>query len=250
MEYGVQLYSVRDITNTDLRGALATVAWQGYAFVEFAGFFGAGAAEVAEWLRENNLKISGTHTGFKELSENLDQTIAFHQAIGNPRIIVPYAELDSQAKIDEFVECMNKLAPQLESAGIRLGYHNHAHEFKVNRDGSVAFEQLLYRTALDLEIDTFWAYAAGVDPVLTLERLKDRVPVIHIKDGFANGEGMPLGRGTAPVKAVYEKALALGIPMVVESETLDPSGPDETRVCIEYLKSLEDVRLDDREGAL
>jgi sugar phosphate isomerase/epimerase len=207
--------------------------------VEFAGFFGASAAEVVEWLRENNLKISGTHTGLKELMENLEETIAFHQAIGNPRIIVPYAELDGQAKIDELVERMNALALRLESEGIRLGYHNHAHEFKVNPDGSVAFEQLLYRTTLDLEIDTFWAYAAGVDPVLTLERLKDRVPVIHIKDGFADGEGMPLGRGTAPVKAVYEKAMALGIPMVVESETLSPSGLDETEVCIGYLESLE-----------
>jgi sugar phosphate isomerase/epimerase len=241
MEYGVQMYSVRDITDADLKGALASVARQGYAFVEFAGFFGADAAEVVEWLRENNLKVSGTHTGLKELSENLEEIIAFHRAIGNPRIIVPYAELDSQAKIDEFVERMNALAPRLESAGIRLGYHNHAHEFKVNPDGSAAFEQLLYRTKLDLEIDTFWAYAAGVDPVALLQRLKDRVPVIHIKDGYADGEGMPLGRGTAPVKAVYEVALALSIPMVVESETLSPSGLDETQVCIDYLKSLENA---------
>ena len=241
MEYGVQMYSVRDITNADLKGALAAVARQGYAFVEFAGFFGASAAEVRAWLEGNSLRVSGTHTGLKELMENLEETIAFHRAIGNPRIIVPYAVLDSQAKIDEFVERMNPLASRLESEGIRLGYHNHAHEFRVNPDGSVAFEQLLYRTALDLEIDTFWAYAAGVDPVALLERLKGRVPVIHIKDGFANGEGMPLGRGAAPVKAVYEKALALSIPMVVESETLNPSGLDETKVCIEYLKSLEDA---------
>jgi len=239
MEYGVQLYSVRDITGADLKGALAAVARQGYASVEFAGFFGAGAGEVAAWLRENNLKISGTHTGLKELLENFEETAAYHRAVGNPRIIVPYAELDSQAKIDAFVGHMNALAPRLEAAGIRLGYHNHAHEFKVNPDGSQAFEQLMYRTGLDLEIDTFWAYAAGVDPVALLDRIKNRVPVIHIKDGYASGEGMPLGRGTAPVKAVYEKALALSIPMVVESETLAPSGLEETEICIKYLKSLE-----------
>ena len=239
MEYGVQLYSVRDITNTDLKGALAAVARQGYASVEFAGFFGAGAAEVTVWLEENRLSVSGTHTGLGELLENLEAVVAFHRAIGNRRIIVPYAELDCQAKIDAFVDGVNALAPKLEAAGIRLGYHNHAHEFKVNPDGSQAFEQLLYRTKLDLEIDAFWAYAAGVDPVQLLDRIADRVPVIHIKDGFADGKGMPLGRGTAPVKAVYEKALALSIPMVVESETLTPSGLEETGICIEYLKSLE-----------
>jgi sugar phosphate isomerase/epimerase len=241
MEYGVQMYSVRDITNTDLKGALAAVARQGYAFVEFVGFFGGSAGEINQWLKENNLRVSGTHTGLKELLENLEETIAYHQAIGNPRIIIPYAELDCQAKIDAFVEHVNLLAPRLESAGIRLGYHNHSHEFKVNPDGSQAFEQLLYRTTLDLEIDTFWAYAAEVDSVALLDRIKARVPVIHIKDGYAGGEGMPLGRGTAPVKAVYEKAKALGIPMVVESETLTPSGLDETEICIGYLKSLENA---------
>ena len=103
----------------------------------------------------------------------------------------------------------------------------------------MAFEQLIYRTELDLEIDTFWAYAAGIDPVKLLDRLHDRVPVIHIKDGYENGEGMPLGMGTAPVKAVYQTAVKYGIPMVVESETLKPSGLSETDICIRYLRSLE-----------
>lgn len=239
MEYGVQLYSVRDITKTDMRGALAKVARQGYSFVEFAGFFGIDAKEIAAWLKEYGLRVSGTHTGLKELLEKTEETINYHKQIGNTSIIVPYAELDTQAKLDAFIEDMNRLQKRLAKDGIRLGYHNHAQEFKPNKDGSVAFEQLVYRTTLDLEIDTFWAYAAGVDPVALLFRLKARVPVIHIKDGFENGEGMPLGRGTAPVKAVWEKAKDLGMAMVVESETLTPDGLTETDICIKYLRSLE-----------
>ena len=34
---------------------------------------------------------------------------------------------------------------------------------------------------------------------------------------LANGAGKPLGMGTAPVKAVWETAKKMGIPMVVES---------------------------------
>ena len=45
--------------------------------------------------------------------------------------------------------------------------------------------------------------------------------------------------GDAPVKAVYEKAKEMGIPMVVESETITPSGLEEARICIEYLRSIE-----------
>ncbi len=239
MEYGVQLYSVRDKTQIDMQGALSAIARQGYSFVEFAGFFGIDAKEIAAWLKEYGLRVSGTHTGLKELLEKTEETIDYHKRINNTSIIVPFAELDTQAKLDAFIEDMNRLQKRLAKDGIRLGYHNHAQEFKPNQDGSVAFEQLVYRTTLDLEIDTFWAYAAGVDPVALLLRLKARVPVIHIKDGFENGEGMPLGRGKAPVNAVYETAKAQGMAMVVESETLTPDGLTETDICIKYLLSLE-----------
>ena len=239
MEYGVQLYSVRDITKTDMRGALAQIARQGYSFVEFEGFFGIDAKEITAWLSEYGLRVSGTHTGLKELLEKTEETVDYHKQIGNTNIIVPYAELDTQAKLDAFIEDMNRLQKRLAKDGIRLGYHNHDHEFKPNQDGSVAFEQLVYRTALDLEVDTFWAYAAGVAPVALLLRLKARIPVIHIKDGFDNGEGVPLGRGTAPVKAVWETAKAQGMAMVVESETLTPDGLTETELCMKHLRSLE-----------
>lgn len=239
MTYGVQLYSVRDITQTDMRGALEAIAAQGYASVEFAGFSGASAQEITQWLTACGLTVSGAHVGLKDILESTEETIAFHQAIGNTRVIIPWADLCSQENIDSFVHSVNALTPRFEKAGIRLGYHNHADEFKVNPDGSMPFEQLVYRTALELEIDTFWVYAAGVDPIALLDRLCSRVPLIHIKDGHANGEGTPLGKGEAPVKAVYEKARAFQIPMIVESETLTPDGLTETDICIRHLKMLE-----------
>ena len=41
MEYGIQMYSLRDITDKDLAGAFKAVADMGYKTVETAGFFGA-----------------------------------------------------------------------------------------------------------------------------------------------------------------------------------------------------------------
>ena len=37
MTYGIQMYSLRDITGADLDGALKAVAEMGYKTVEFAG---------------------------------------------------------------------------------------------------------------------------------------------------------------------------------------------------------------------
>ena len=72
-----------------------------------------------------------------------------------------------------------------------------------------------------------------------LDELKGRLTFIHIKDGFKGGEGKPLGQGEAPCEAVYRKAVEMGIPMVVESETLQPAGMTEAKVCIEFLKAQE-----------
>jgi sugar phosphate isomerase/epimerase len=240
MNYGIQMYSVRDITEADLRGALAQVAALGYKFVEFAGFFGHSAEEVKQMLDENGLYVSGTHTGWQELTaENIDATIAYHRTIGNKNIIIPGADLSTREKLDELIELINTAQPKLAAAGITLGYHNHAHEFVKTAYGAVIHKELEERTAVKFEIDTYWAYVAGIDPVAILDRLKDRIRVIHLKDGMQDGHGMALGEGTAPVVAVRQKAIELGLAMVVESETCQPSGIEEVGRCIAYLKGLD-----------
>ena len=239
MEYGIQMYSVRDLTKDNLDEALRQVAALGYRMVEFAGFFGHSAQEVKAMLDKYGLRVSGTHTGWQEVAEHFDETVAFHKIIGNTNIIVPGADLSGQKKLDAFVEMANEFQPKLAKEGISFGYHNHAHEFRPNEDGSMIHDQIVYRTNLNIEIDTYWAYVGMKNPIALMERLKDRVKVIHIKDGDAEGHGTPLGMGTAPVADVYKKAVQMGIPMVVESETCNPDGMTEAKICIEYLRSLE-----------
>ena len=93
MEYGLQMYSVRDLTKTDMRSALQQVAAMGYSFVEFAGFMDNSAEDVKSWLDEFGLRVSGTHTPLAELEDDvLDATIAYHKTIGCTDIIIPYVK--------------------------------------------------------------------------------------------------------------------------------------------------------------
>lgn len=239
MKYGIQLYGVRDMAEQSLDSAVAAVAALGYASVEFAGFYGKSAQQVTDMLAANGIGISGTHTSLKHLTEDYEGTVAYHKAIGNKNYIIPAHKLKNQQQIDEFVDAVNGLYPRLKAEGITLAFHNHSGEFLPNADGSVAFEQILYRTQIGLEVDTYWAYVGMGDPVTLLERVKDRLVAVHIKDGDSEGNGLPLGRGSCPVADVYKKALELNVPMVVESETCTPSGIEEARICIEYLKTLE-----------
>ena len=239
-EYGLQMYSVRDITKDDLRRALVEVGKLGYKYVEFAGFFDHTAEEVVSYMKEAGVRISGTHSPVDDLvPEKLEETIAFHKAIGNKDYIIPSAHLETPERIARFAEIVNHAQPILAAEGIQLGFHNHSKEFQTMYWGSTIHTELEKRTDLHFEIDTFWAFNAGLDPIALLERLGDRVHVIHVKDGFPGGRGMALGEGMAPVSMVHDYAEKHGIRMVVESESLQPTGLEEVARCIRYLKKLD-----------
>ena len=237
---GIQLYSVRDGMEKDFEGTLKKISELGYTSVEFAGFFGHTADEVNAILKKYNLTVSGTHSAFDDLVNNYDETVAFHKAIGNKNYIIPAYDLWSQEKLDRFVEQANVISKKLAEDGITLAFHNHYKEFEVLENGEVAYEQLIYRTDIKFEVDTYWAFTANVNPVGLLERLGDRAIFAHIKDGTSDKNGKPLGLGEAPVADVVSYIKSKGIPMVVESETCNPTGLDEAEICISYLKSLED----------
>ena len=97
MKYGLQLFSVRDITEKDMEGALKAVAEMGYASVEFAGFFDHPAEEIKGWLDQYGLTASGTHTGLWGLTDEvLEDVIAYHKAIGCKDIIIPFEPLKTK----------------------------------------------------------------------------------------------------------------------------------------------------------
>lgn len=238
MEYGIQMYSIRDLAQQSLDAALAAVAEIGYKYVEFAGFFGHTAAEVKAMLDKYGLKVSGTHTQFAELENDFEATIRFHKEIGNTNIIVPGYDLFSKEKLDAFIEKCNVIAPALAKEGIRFGFHNHSGEF-APVDGVIPEVELEKRTDIMLELDTYWAFNAGEDPIAWMKRLygEGKLHVIHLKDGFKGGRGVALGEGEAPVAAVRALAEELGITIVVESEGLDPTGREEVARCFAYLSN-------------
>lgn len=234
--YGIQLYSVRDITEKDLKGALEKVASLGYKNMEFAGFFGNSSEAVKGWLDACGLSASGTHTPLSALDNDFEGTVKYHKEIGCFDLIIPGAPTKTRAEVDELVEKMNKYNELLKKEGIRLHYHNHAREFMPNDDGVIANEELLKRTDILFEIDTYWVYVAKRNPIEVLDEFGKRVKFIHLKDGSPDGKGTALGEGTAPVKAVLKKALIEGYSVIVESEGLDPTGIEEVGRCMEFLK--------------
>lgn len=251
--YGIQMYSVRDIAEKDMREALKRLSEMGYRYIEFAGFFNHPAEDIKAWLDEFGLVASGTHTGLAALApDKIDETIAYHKAIGCRDLILPSAKWKTEEYMEESLALIASAKERLASEGITLSYHNHSYEFLPTPYGKLVEDELLARTDVMLELDTFWLFNAGIDPVPYCEAHKDRIRMIHLKDGILPKErelrydnpregvkDTSLGLGEAPIAAVREWALANGVMMIVESEGLKPSGLEEVQRCIDYLRTLE-----------
>ena len=246
MKYGIQMYSLRDVTVNDFEGALKAVAEMGYKMVETAGFFKHPAEEVKAMLEHYGLEICSTHTGYKELFDKFDETLEYHKKVGCKNIILPSAPFATREGITYTVDSINRFQPIIEAEGMKLHYHNHSKEFLPNYDGQIAEDELAKRTKVNFELDTFWVYNAGLDPLAVMEQYKDRLYFIHLKDGIAERDsetgkaiGKSVGSGNAPVVDVRNKAIEMGLNIVIESEGLDPTGPEEAKRCIDFLMGID-----------
>lgn len=245
-EYGIQMYSVRDISKDDLKGSLEAVAKLGYKYIEFAGFFEKPAKDVKAWLDEYGLICPSTHTGLGLLTkENIENLIEYHHTIGADRLVIPSGTWKAEENMKFNVETINMAAPILKKEGITLAYHNHSWEYKKTEYGKVPM-QILEEECPDIEfeLDVFWAFNAGIDPLAEIDRLKSRMNIIHLKDGIPEegdnkAVGTSIGEGVTPIKAIREKALDLELLMIVESEGLNPTGLEEVERCIKYLRTLD-----------
>lgn len=253
-EYGIQMWSVRDVSKDSMRMTLEKLAAMGYKYIEFAGFYDYLPEQIKLWLDQFGLVCSGTHAGIGALTaEKIDETIRYHKIIGCDNIIIPGCDWSTKEKAKNVIDAINFAEKKLAENGIRLGYHNHSKEFFPSADGIVFEDMVKAETKVELEIDTWWAFNAGLDVISFLEENKARIRVIHLKDGIPSADdcknfdhvhdgvkGLSVGSGKNNIPAIVDWANKNGVLMVIESEGLDPTGLEEVGRCIEYLRTLED----------
>lgn len=238
--YGIQLYSVKDCMAESVENTLKQIAEMGYTMVEPAGFFDTSAEDFKSYCDKYGLTVSSTHNGLWTITKgNFDSTVAYLKTIGCKRFIMPNCAFKTKEELDHSIELMNEYAPKLAAQGMEMMYHNHCDEFYYNTDELIPEVELINRTDIKLQIDVYWIYRAGVDPVYFLEQFKDRIGAVHLKDGTME-HGTPLGQGTAPIAQVVKWAKKNNVLMVVENEPTADKQMTEAKMCIDYLKSLED----------
>ncbi|SDN75839.1 sugar phosphate isomerase/epimerase family protein [Acetanaerobacterium elongatum] len=221
-QLGLQLYTLRDEAEKDFENMLRQASQVGFTSVEFAGFGGIPAKEMEKLLNRYGLTPCGAHIGLEELEQHLAETAAYNKSIHNKVIVIPYAEMHTRADIDALVKRINAVLPKVRQLGLTLCYHNHVQEFEII-DGIRAIDELLTKTEVQLELDTFWAFTAGEDVAEFMRKNRMRITQIHLKDG-TGGYPAAIGRGTAPCKRVYQLAKELNILNIIENDNPIPDG--------------------------
>lgn len=207
----VQLYTVRELLAEDTAGTLKRLADLGFTQVEPFAFVSFGDA-LAKGLADAGLSAPTTHQSF--LGTDAAPVFAAAKALGIETVIDPYVTPEhwqNQADIDATAAQLNAAAKIAADHGVRVGYHNHAHELEATVDGVTALEY--FAGQLDdgvvLEVDTYWVAVGGHDPVELLGRLGDRVVALHIKDGPATTETkdqVAVGQGSLPIADIIAAA--------------------------------------------
>ena len=240
---GVQLYSIRELCGKDLVGTLKDVKAIGYAGVEFAGTYGKSAKELKQLLDDNGLLACGTHSGLDTIRpEKLSATLDFYNQLGCAYVTVPHMDAKSAAGWVEFAKQFDVAQQKAKTCGIRIGYHNHQHEFKDKFDGVSKFQIFFDNVSpeVNMQLDVGHVVAAGEDPLVWIKKYPKRMYTPHAKEVYP-GPGI-LGQPGEGKKGVDWDAFFVAAEAdvtdwyIVESEA-NPKSIDNIRGCFAFLKA-------------
>ncbi len=221
MVLGAQGYTIRTYMQNerDIRRSLAQVAQIGYKTVQISAIGPIDPKTLRAICDDNGLKIVLTHTAEPRLLGDLDAVIREHEILGAPYIGLG-AMSERYRNLPEwtgyFIEDFLPIAQKIRDAGMRFMYHNHNLEFERFPDGSLKIDALLEGFPAELmgiTLDTYWLQAAGCDIIHWIEKLKDRIPCVHLKDMAVKGMEIRMaavGEGNLNFKAILETLERLG----------------------------------------
>lgn len=248
---GIQLYMLADEATRDLSGTLKQVHDIGYREVELAGLLGKTAPQMRAALDQACLVCPSVHTSFEPSAPgspvltDMPAAISIIKAVGasnavvaiypciqalmkrpdartlfsdRSKLIAAVAEIGHAMTADDwigFARQLNEKGAEFAKAGIRISYHNHNVEFVKLANGQTAYDLLVASTdpqLVSFELDIGWAASAGQDPVTLLERHRDRVTQLHLKDVSAGVTGTSFGINSVDIgKGAIDWKSLLGV---------------------------------------
>ncbi len=250
--FGIQLYTLRDVLPNDPKGVLKQLASFGYKQIEsYEGkdgmFWGMLPADFKKYMDDLGMKIVSSHC---DMNKDFEKKAADAATIGMKYLICPW--VGPQKTMDDFKKLANTFNQKGEICrknGIRFAYHNHDYSFKP-LEGQLPQDVMMKGTnpdTVDFEMDIYWVVTAGQDPVEWFKKYPNRFRACHVKDraknsGTDNGKNsVDLGTGIIDFPKILKASRKTGMEYFIVEQEAYPNGTSlqAVQVNAEFMKKLK-----------
>jgi len=193
-QIGAQMYTLRDHckTPTDIAKTCEKLSKLGFGAVQASALGPIEPTELRKILDDNGLVCAATHCGFEQMRDEPQAIIDEHHILGCELTALGGFGFGgaSEKEWDDFIHSFNAVVDKLGKDGLRVGYHNHSHEWapfdtpdKISVDRTPISKLIAGLSASAwFELDTYWVAHAGADPATYIRRCAGRIPAVHVKD--------------------------------------------------------------------
>ncbi len=241
---GLQLFTLFNVIDDDVKGSLQKVADIGYKEIESAfskkgGYYGLKPKEFASMLKDMGMSWKSHHVlgapfkmpagakmpttpdgkpmvipPMRNLRDNMQELVDEVAEGGVPYLVCANTPIGSMQEIKDSIAVLNKTGEACKKAGVTFAYHNHDAEFRAV-EGAVPYTLMLKETDaanVKMELDLAWATKGGADPVELFKQHPGRFPLWHVKDLDASHENiLPVGAGVIDYKRIFNAAATSGM---------------------------------------
>lgn len=225
----------------DFAAAVQAVADIGYPYVETAGYGNLDFEGAKAAIDAAGLKVSGMHVGAGALRDNIEGVVAEAKAFGCSHVTCPgwpaedYVTAASCTKVGQELGGFGAI---MRENGLQFSFHNHGREF-ARVEGRYVFDWMLDAAEprdLGCQLDIYWCYRPGADPIQYIREQGRRITQLHFKDGNRERQN-ELGKGEIDYAKILEVSEAIGACdfYIVEQEEYNFEPMESVRMCFEQL---------------
>ncbi len=239
----LQLYTVRDYLKVNFEQTIRTLDGWGIRVAETAGEFGGNVRTAKALFDSLGWAIPSTHAPLP-LGDKQHEVLDMVGTLGCDYVICPWLDphtyFQSLDGIKRACDALNEANRVVKESGYIFGYHNHWFEMAIV-EGKPAYQHMLDWLDEDIvfELDVYWVTVGGLDPLLVMEELRGRLPLVHIKDGAAvrvEDSMQVLGTGAMNIPSILDASAALW--HIIELDRCETDMMQAVKQSFDYLKGL------------
>ncbi len=259
-DFGLQLWSVRDLMAENPVSTLEQIAAIGFKDVESAGynggtFYGMTPKDFKRVLDGTGLIMRSCHTRTGLMRPDLTHTMTngwesaceANASIGVKSMVCGYFDEKERKTLDDYkkhAELFNKCGELAREYDLDFAHHNHDFEF-LPLEGKIPYDLLLEGTDpqyVNFELDNYWIAKAGRSSLEYFDKYPGRFHYWHVKDMDDTEKKFftEIGTGIIDYISIFKKAEQSGMRyFYVEQDQFNRYKPLESlEMSYDYLKKM------------